>query len=157
MLEKAKQEKELLEFQVSELDQADLQIEEEETLATQHRLLSNAELLFESTNQIYADLYRGGEAKASALNILKDAVRNLSKIGQMDQKLEQAHKLLESALYEIEDIASQIRDYNQGIEFSPIRLAEVEDRIDQLKRLKRFLTKRSLRSLAEPSIRCAGR
>ena len=136
-LEKAKQEKELLEFQVSELDQADLQIEEEETLATQHRLLSNAELLFESTNQIYADLYRGGEAKASALNILKDAVRNLSKIGQMDQKLEQAHKLLESALYEIEDIASQIRDYNQGIEFSPIRLAEVEDRIDQLKRLKR--------------------
>ena len=136
-LEKAKQEKELLEFQVSELDQANLQIEEEETLETQHRLLSNAELLFESTNQIYADLYRGGEAKASALDILKDAVRNLSKIGQMDQKLEQAHKLLESALYEIEDIASQIRDYNQGIEFSPIRLAEVEDRIDQLKRLKR--------------------
>ena len=132
-----KLEKELLEFQVSELDQANLQIEEEETLETQHRLLSNAESLFESTNQIYADLYRGGEAKASALDILKDAVRNLSKIGQMDQKLEQAHKLLESALYEIEDIASQIRDYNQGIEFSHIRLAEVEDRIDQLKRLKR--------------------
>ena len=136
-LEKAKQEKELLEFQISELDQANLQSEEEETLEAQRRLLSNAESLFESTSQIYADLYKGGEAKASALDILKDAVRNLSKIGQMDQKLEKAHELLESALYEIEDIAFQIRDYNQEIEFNPIRLAEIEDRIDQLNRLKR--------------------
>ena len=136
-LEKAKQEKDLLEFQISELDQANLQSEEEETLEAQRRLLSNAESLFESTSQIYADLYKGGEAKASALDILKDAVRNLSKIGQMDQKLEKAHELLESALYEIEDIAFQIRDYNQEIEFNPIRLAEIEDRIDQLNRLKR--------------------
>ena len=126
-----------MEFQISELDQANLQSEEEETLEAQRRLLSNAESLFESTSQIYADLYKGGEAKASALDILKDAVRNLSKIGQMDQKLEKAHELLESALYEIEDIAFQIRDYNQEIEFNPIRLAEIEDRIDQLNRVKR--------------------
>ena len=129
-LDKAKQEKELLEFQVAELDQVNLQIDEEETLETQHRLLSNAESLFESTSQVYADLYRGGEAKAPALDILKEVVRDLSKIGQMDQKLEKAHKLLESAVYEIEDIAFQIRDYNQEIEFNSIRLAEIEDRID---------------------------
>ena len=136
-LDKAKQEKELLEFQISELDQANLQIDEEETLETQHRLLSNAESLFESTSQVYTDLYRGGEVKAPALDILKEVVRDLSKIGQMDQKLEKAHKLLESAVYEIEDIAFQIRDYNQEIEFNSIKLGEIEDRIDQLKRLKR--------------------
>ena len=136
-LDKAKQEKELLEFQISELGQANLQIDEEETLETQHRLLSNAESLFESTSQVYTDLYRGGEVKAPALDILKEVVRDLSKIGQMDQKLEKAHKLLESAVYEIEDIAFQIRDYNQEIEFNSIKLGEIEDRIDQLKRLKR--------------------
>ena len=44
---------------------------------------------------------------------------------------------LESTLYEIEDIAYQIRDYRDKVEFSPYRLAEIEERLDLIRQLKR--------------------
>ena len=136
-LREAMREKDLLEFHLEELDAAQLQEDEEEALLTERHLLSNAETLFESANQLYAQLYGGDLSESSTLDGLKTAGRTISKLCELDGSLSELNTRFESTLYELEDIAYQIRDYRDGVEFNPHRLAEVEERLDLIYRLKR--------------------
>ena len=136
-LRAAMQEKDLLEFQLEELEEAQLQEEEEEDLINERHLLSNAETLFESANQLYEQLYGGDLSESSTLDGLKIASRTISKLCELDSSLSELNARFESTLYELEDIAYQIRDYRDKIEFNPHRLSEVEERLDVIHRLKR--------------------
>ncbi|RKU35307.1 DNA repair protein RecN [Candidatus Poribacteria bacterium] len=136
-LRAAMQEKDLLEFQLEELEEAQLQEGEEEDLINERHLLSNAETLFESANQLYEELYGGDLSESSTLDGLKISSRTLSKLYELDGSLSELNERFESALYELEDIVYQIRDYRDKIEFNPHRLSEVEERLDLIHRLKR--------------------
>ena len=136
-LREATQEKDLLEFQLEELEDAQLQEGEEDELVNERHLLSNAETLFESANQLYEELYGGDLSESSTLDGLKIASRTISKLCELDGSLSELNTRFESALYELEDIVYQIRDYRDKIEFNPHRLSEVEERLDLIHRLKR--------------------
>ncbi|RKU10895.1 DNA repair protein RecN [Candidatus Poribacteria bacterium] len=136
-LREATQEKDLLEFQLEELEDAQLQEGEEEALSNERHLLSNAETLFESANQLYQELYGSDLSESSTLDGLKISSRTLSKLCELDGSLSELNTRFESALYELEDIVYQIRDYRDKIEFNPHRLSEVEERLDLIHRLKR--------------------
>jgi DNA repair protein RecN (Recombination protein N) len=136
-LRAAMQEKDLLEFQLEELEEAQLQEGEEEDLINERHLLSNAETLFESANQLYEQLYGGDLSESSTLDGLKIASRTISKLCELDGSLSELNGRFESTVYELEDIAYQIRDYRDKIEFNPHRLSEVEERLDVIHRLKR--------------------
>jgi DNA repair protein RecN (Recombination protein N) len=136
-LRAAMQEKDLLEFQLEELEEAQLQEGEEEDLVNERHLLSNAETLFESANQLYEQLYGGDLSESSTLDGLKIASRTISKLCELDGSLSELNGRFESTVYELEDIAYQIRDYRDKIEFNPHRLSEVEERLDLIHRLKR--------------------
>ena len=136
-LREAMQEKDLLEFQLEELEDAQLQEEEEDALVNERHLLSNAETLFESANQLYAQLYGGDLSESSVLDGLNTAGRTISNLCELDGSLSELNARFESTLYELEDITYQIRDYRDSVEFSPHRLAEVEERLDLIYRLKR--------------------
>ncbi len=136
-LRAAMQEKDLLEFQLEELEEAQLQEGEEEDLGNERHLLSNAETLFESANQLYEQLYGGDLSESSALDGLKIGSRTISKLCELDGSLSELNGRFESTVYELEDIAYQIRDYRDKIEFNPHRLSEVEERLDLIHRLKR--------------------
>ena len=136
-LREAVREKDLMEFQLAELEDAQLQDGEEDTLENERHILSNAETLFESANQLYNQLYGSGQSEFSTLDGLKKADRTISTLCELDGSLSELNTRLESALYEIEDIAYQIRDYRDKVEFNPYRLAEIEERLDLIHRLKR--------------------
>ena len=136
-LREAMREKDLLEFQLDELDEAQLQENEEETLMNERHLLSNAETLFESANQLYEQLYGGTLSESSTLDGLRTGSRTISKLSELDSSLSELNTRFESVLYELEDIAYQIRDYRDKVEFNPHRLTEVEERLDLIHRLKR--------------------
>ena len=136
-LSEGTQEKDLLEFQLEELEDARLQEGEEEDLANERHLLGNAETLFESANQLYEQLYGGDLSESSTLDGLKTASRTISRLCELDGSLAELKARFESTLYELEDIAYQIRDYRDRVEFNPHRLAEVEERLDLIHRLKR--------------------
>ena len=136
-LGEATQEKDLLEFQLEELEDAQLQEGEEEDLGNERHLLSNAETLFESANQLYEELYGGDLSESSTLDGLKISSRTISKLCELDGSLSELNARFESTVYELEDIAYQIRDYRDKIEFNPHRLSEVEERLDLIHRLKR--------------------
>lgn len=136
-LREAMQEKDLLQFQLDELEEAQLQENEEETLMNERHLLSNSEALFESANQLYEQLYGGDLSETSTLDGLKTESRTISKLSELDDSLSELNTRFESVLYELEDIAYQVRDYRDKVEFNPHRLTEVEERLDLIHRLKR--------------------
>ena len=136
-LHEAAREKELLEFQLDELDKAQLQEEEEDRLIKERNLLNNAESRFESASLAYDQLYGGNPSDASIIDNLKGINHTISKLSQMDGDLVELNSRLESALYELEDISYQIRDYRDTVEFNSLRLTEVEERLDLIHRLKR--------------------
>jgi DNA repair protein RecN (Recombination protein N) len=82
----------------------------------------------------YDALYEGTES-ASAL--IRSATKQLAELVRFDEKFRESLAQLDSARITVEDIGQILRDYADGIEASPERLAEVEDRLAAIDRLKR--------------------
>jgi DNA repair protein RecN (Recombination protein N) len=124
----------LYRFQIDEISAAKLKIGEDETLAEEKRKLANAEKLYQSSSEAYDFLYatnRGLDAAGKAISRLQDIVQlDPSKLSPL---LEQA----QSAYYQMEDAAYQLRDYRDGIEFNSSRLDFIEQRLDTITSLRR--------------------
>jgi DNA repair protein RecN (Recombination protein N) len=121
-------------YQRKEIDQAHLEFGEDEALETEKRVLANAEKLYAAAMSAFDGLYEGS---ASAEAALRDAVRNVEELARYDQRFTESAQQLASARATISDIASALRDYAEGINASPERLAEIEDRLALIDRLKR--------------------
>ena len=121
-------------YQKKEIEQAHLELGEDEALETEKRVLANAEKLYAAAMSAFDQLYEGS---ASAEAALRDAVRNVEELARYDQRFTESDQQLSSARATISDIASALRDYAEGINASPERLAEIEDRLALIDRLKR--------------------
>lgn len=121
-------------FQKREIDAAKLAPGEDERLETERRVLMNSEKLYSLANNAYDLLY---ESPASALSTLRTAMRHLEDLAKYDSQFEELLKSLSSAKAEIEDVSSSARDYADRIDASPERLAEIEDRLATIDRLRR--------------------
>ena len=143
-LRTSEREKELLEFEVKELASANLQEGEEEELTAELQVLNNAEQLFESANLVYEQLDGQGDfggassaGSGSVLQNLRDSAKTLTKLSEIDASLSELSERIDSSLYELEDITAQIRQYTDTVEFNPMRLAEVTDRLELISKFKR--------------------
>jgi DNA repair protein RecN (Recombination protein N) len=121
-------------FQKKEIEAARLQPGEDQKLETEKRVLANAEKLYGAATAAYQALY---EDDASALTNLSAARKQLEELARFDAKFLEALASLESARAAIEDVSATARDYADGIDASPERLAEIEDRLALLDRLRR--------------------
>jgi DNA repair protein RecN (Recombination protein N) len=121
-------------FQRKEIEGAKLHPGEDQKLETEKRVLANSEKLFGAATAAYQVLY---EDDASALTQISAARKQLEELARFDEKFLEALASLESAKAAIEDVSATARDYADGIDASPERLAEVEDRLALLDRLKR--------------------
>lgn len=130
--------KELFEFQLNELKSAKLEDGEEEKLLRERQLLNNAELIFELSNRIYKLLYDSDDPNIpSTIDLLKSMRSDFAKLCQIDNQVNELSSRFESIIYELEDIANQVLDYRDKIDFDPLRITEVETRLDLLYKLKR--------------------
>ena len=137
-LKASEREKELLEFEIKELTSANLEEGEDERLADEARILKNAEALSESADRAYRQLDDdGGAGFGSPVERLKAAAKELTKLSEFDDSLSELQDRLESSLYELEDIALQVRHYAEAMESNPMRLEEVTDRLALIGKLKR--------------------
>ena len=136
-LKASEREKELLEFEIKELTSANLEEGEDERLADEARILKNAEALRDSANLAYRQLDDGGGDFGGPVERVKGAVKELTKLSEVDDSLSGLRDRLESSLYELEDIALQVRHYAESVESNPMRLEEVTDRLALIGKLKR--------------------
>ena len=107
---------------------------EDEALETEKRVLANAEKLYAAAMSAFDQLYEGSACAEAAL---RAALRNVEELARYDARFTESAQQLASARATISDIAASLRDYAEGINASPERLAEIEDRLALLDRLKR--------------------
>ena len=121
-------------YQGKEIEAANLQAGEDEALETEKRVLANAEKLYAAAMGAYEQLYEGD---TSAEATLRAALRNVEELARFDPRFTEAAQQLAAARATTSDIGATLRDYAEGINASPERLAEIEDRLALLDRLKR--------------------
>ncbi len=123
-----------LSFIQRELHEAHLQPGEDETLEQERRLLQHAEKLTLASAGGYEMLYGGEQAVCELVGGLADQLADLRAI---DPALGELSDSLRGSLYNLEDIAMQLRDYAEKLEFEPQRQEQVEERLALIERLKR--------------------
>jgi DNA repair protein RecN (Recombination protein N) len=121
-------------FQAKEIESARPEPGEDQKLEAEKRVLANAERLFQAAMAGYDALYEG---TASAISSLRAAMKQIEELARFDPKFQQSLGELDSARITVEDLAETLRSYAHGIDASPERLAEVEDRLATLDRLRR--------------------
>src|SRR6266853_1429567 len=121
-------------FQKREIEDAKIQPGEDERLEVQKRVLANAEKIYNSAMQAFDLLYEG---TASTSASLRTAQKHLEELIRYEPKFQEALASLETARISVEDVGASLRDYAGGIEASPERLAQIEDRLALLDRMKR--------------------
>ena len=121
-------------YQAKEISSAHLVGGEDEQLETEKRVLANAEKLYAAAMGGFDQLYEGG---ASAETALRAAGKNLEELARFDEKFNDAVQQLASARAIVGDVSASLRDYAERIDASPERLAEIEDRLALIDRLKR--------------------
>ena len=121
-------------FQRREIEEAKLQSNEDEQLETEKRVLANAEKIYNAAMQAFDLLYEGDISTAASL---RSAQKQIEELARYEPKFQEALAALETARISVEDVGATLRDYAGGIQASPEHLAEVEDRLAALDRLKR--------------------
>jgi DNA repair protein RecN (Recombination protein N) len=121
-------------FQKREIDDAKLHPGEDEQLEAQKRVLSNAEKIYSAAMHAFDLLYEGAASTSASL---RSAQKHIEELIRYEPKFQEGLGSLESARISIEDVGASLRDYAGAIESSPERLAEIEDRLALLDRLKR--------------------
>jgi DNA repair protein RecN (Recombination protein N) len=127
----------LLQYQVSEIEAARLEADQEELLARERQRLTHAEQLRELADQTYRVLHRGGERQASAVDLLQAAARSLEGLGRLDPTTVSMGEAAETLGYQLEDLVRTLRQYRDQIEVDPQRLEQVEDRLAVIHNLQR--------------------
>jgi DNA repair protein RecN (Recombination protein N) len=121
-------------FQAREIEDARLQPTEDERLEAEKRVLANAEKIYGAAMNAFDLLYEGNASTSSSL---RAAHKHLEELVRYEPKFQEALAALESARISVEDVGATLRDYAGGIQASPERLAELEERLALLDRLKR--------------------
>jgi DNA repair protein RecN (Recombination protein N) len=123
-----------LKFQITELERAQLSIGEDERLEEERRRLANVEKLTALCQSSYSRIYEDDDA---ALARVRQTLKEVEELGEYDSSFREYLEGLESARAVLEDLSFTLRDFSDRLEFSPARLAEIEDRLAELSRLKR--------------------
>lgn len=123
-----------LKFQIAELEHAHLAIGEDERLEEERRRLANVEKLTELCQSSYSRIYEDDDA---AVARVRQTLKDVEDLAEYDASFRDYLEGLESARAVLEDLSFTLRDFSDRLEFSPSRLAEIEDRLAELSRLKR--------------------
>lgn len=125
-----------LQFQINELERADLKPGEEETLQQRRMLLRNSEKFMSAIQGALWSL-SGGDEGGGAVSLLREAEDSLAGARGLDEQFSQLHQRLTALHSEAYDVAETLRDMESAFDFSPQELDALESRADQLYRLKK--------------------
>lgn len=128
--EERERQKELISYQINEIDRAELSIGEDEEIKERLDILANAEKIYEVIS--LADKNLSNNALDSINEVLA-ALSSLSKI----EALSESYDRLASLRLELDDICESISDLKDGVTFDEIEFNKLDSRLDHIKSLKK--------------------
>ncbi len=130
--EKEKQRRiDLLQYQIKEIEEADLKINEEEELENQRKIIMNSEKIAENLETANNLIEENG------IDNISLAIRALEKIESLDSKYEKATNDLKNVYYELQEVSRDISLYKDDTDFDEEERNIVEERLDLIHQLKR--------------------
>lgn len=129
----------LLRFQVDEIERAQLRPGEETELVTERARLANAERLALDASEAYTALVGDEDLDglAGSLPALRRAAHLWSGMAGLDSTAQATSERMNEVVVLLEDVAAEVRAYRDLIEIDPSRLSAIEERLDELRTLKR--------------------
>ena len=120
--------KQLLQYQVDELDEFDIKEGEFEEMEETHTRLSNSEELTEMSQSVL-DLLSDDNSNADSL--IYNAIRYLEDLVDVDANYQSSLDMLNEALIQVQEASSEVRALADSIEQDPELLAELDERISR--------------------------
>lgn len=127
-------EMDILEFAVREIEEARLVDGEEADLDAERRVLTQHERLFAGLDDVYDAL---SENQGGALAQIRRARAAMDTVIGIDDGLTDTAHRLDDLFFELEDVAAGVHEHRSGMQFSPARLEEIEDRLALIRRLEK--------------------
>ena len=125
-----------LEYQIRELERAELKPGEDEALDARKKLLRSSGKLMESLQEAQFAL-SGGEDCQGACDLIREAEGAIRSVTRLGPQIEELGEKLTALRYAADDVAEYIRDFADEFDFSPEELDQLESRLDVIYRLKK--------------------
>ncbi len=126
-----------LRYQVGEISTANLRPTEYDDLTLERDRVANAEQIITLSDHAYRALYDSFDRRESVMDLIGQVSKDLSQLEQLDPSLRQNLESVDALMHQVDELARALRSYRDGIEYSPERLHELEERLDLINRLKR--------------------
>ncbi|MFL6563242.1 MAG: DNA repair protein RecN, partial [Bacillus sp. (in: firmicutes)] len=123
----------LIQFQLDEIQKANLKLNEDEDLFEEKRKLTNFERVFGAIQSSHTALQ--GEQKG--LDWISMVMGHLEDAASLDTAYKDIYESVSNSYYQLEDAARALRNELDILEFDPQRLHEIEDRLNEINQLKR--------------------
>ena len=127
---------ETLKYQIAEIEKAELEAGEDETLEERRKLLQNAEKLSDGLNLAVECLY-GGDDSDGAAGLLAQAEYALAKLSRFSDSFQSIHERISDLKYQVQDAAEEVRDARDELSYSADELEQIEERLDVIHKLRR--------------------
>ena len=124
----------MMNFAVKEISEAKLKKDEDVELEAEQSRLMSFEKIFSDVDSIDNAM---SNSESSIISVLKQIRRDASNAAELDKALEPLNSRLESAFYELSDIADEFSSYKNKLVYDPSRLQTVEDRLSLIYNLKK--------------------
>ncbi len=126
-------EQSLLEFEIQEIEEADLKDGEDGQLEQSYQKMVNGKKILDAL-MIVQNLCGGEEVSASEQ--MGRACRELSGVLRYDESLEPLNEQLQEIDSQLQDAVRELQDYMDGLEFSGQEFSETEERLNLINHLK---------------------
>lgn len=127
--------KELMEYQINEIEQADLKIGEDEELLEKKQILKNARTIISALESAYSSL--NSSDNGGALDLLYSAKEKLSGIARYSAEYSDLYDSADNVYYELEDVSESIGKILRNMSYSAEQAQEIDDRLYVINSLKR--------------------
>ena len=127
---------ETLRYQIGEIENANLEVGEDEMLESRRKLLQNAEKLSDGIHTAVECLY-GGEDTDGAASLLAQAERELARLSRYTSAYATLHETVTDLMYQVQDVAEEARSARDDLSYSAEELEQIESRLDVIHRLRR--------------------
>ena len=127
----------MLRWQDREIAEAKLQPGEDETLEAEIKKLSHAEKISDSVQEAYALLDTHTKDGIGVLAALAQVKKDIDEMARYDDGLGNLQKMVDEATISLQEAAYELRDYGEGLDFSPEKLDKLQSRMDVIYKLRK--------------------
>lgn len=126
--------RELSQFAIDEIESAQLKSGEEDELEEELKYLNNYQKIVNATDTCYNILYQQSKAVIPSTEVV---ISELETISSLDINMTRVLEETKEALYKLESVKDYVRGYRDSMEFSPEKIDEINERLDEIKTIQK--------------------